>query len=87
MRRRGKVRACVKDKTLAFMGGFAQLQLLYRYLKPMKSPVARELAPAGARSGPKSSGSIHLTQRGAGVGPAAQASGSKLPRHKGYMQH
>ncbi|AZF38442.1 hypothetical protein C4J85_3691 [Pseudomonas sp. R4-34-07] len=32
-------------------------------------PVARELAPAGPRSGPKN-------------GTAAQSSGSKLPRHR-----
>ncbi|NTZ98688.1 hypothetical protein FCH79_25895 [Pseudomonas koreensis] len=37
-------------------------------------PVARELAPAGARSGP----ALHSVEK---AGPAAQASGSKLPRH------
>ena len=34
--------------------------------------VARELAPAGARSGPKN-------------GTATQSSGSKLPRHKSLV--
>ncbi|TFF13638.1 hypothetical protein EXW72_00005 [Pseudomonas sp. BCA14] len=36
--------------------------------------VARELAPAGSRSGP----SFGLEK----IGPAAQSNGSKLPRHK-----
>ncbi|MBA1376497.1 hypothetical protein FHK92_01435 [Pseudomonas brassicacearum subsp. neoaurantiaca] len=41
---------------------------LARALIVVGNPVARELAPAGSRSGPF-------------FGPAAQSSGSKLPRH------
>ncbi|PMV86926.1 hypothetical protein C1X35_03990 [Pseudomonas sp. FW306-1C-G01A] len=43
-------------------------------------PVARELAPAGARSAPRHSSS-HTAF--AGFTTASQPSGSKLPRHKG----
>ncbi|MBA1380380.1 hypothetical protein FHK92_21675 [Pseudomonas brassicacearum subsp. neoaurantiaca] len=45
-------------------------------------PVARELAPAGSRSGPKTAESelqIHRTRRSIA---ASQPSGSKLPRHR-----
>ncbi|AXP06248.1 hypothetical protein DZG01_26075 [Pseudomonas fluorescens] len=45
-----------------------------------KSPVARELAPAGMRSRP-----LHFFRQTAssGFASAAQPSGSKLPRHGG----
>ncbi|TNB81851.1 hypothetical protein FHJ31_20325 [Pseudomonas sp. Fig-3] len=46
-------------------------------------PVARELAPAGARSAPKPR---HLGESGLLSkldGAASQPSGSKLPRHRG----
>nr|POA11728.1 hypothetical protein C1892_24870 [Pseudomonas sp. MPBD7-1] len=42
--------------------------------------MARALAPAGARSGPETWG-LSVSDRP--QGPAAQASGSKLPRHNG----
>ncbi|MBA4363672.1 MAG: hypothetical protein C0411_23510 [Pseudomonas sp.] len=45
--------------------------------------MARELAPAGWRSHPNPADSIVLTHRGGWFGPATQASGSKLPRHRG----
>ncbi|MBA1381367.1 hypothetical protein FHK92_26875 [Pseudomonas brassicacearum subsp. neoaurantiaca] len=42
--------------------------------------MARELAPAGVRSSP------YDRARSENLGPAAQSSGSKLPRHKsGYV--
>ncbi|PMY47786.1 hypothetical protein C1X69_25665 [Pseudomonas sp. FW305-67] len=44
--------------------------------------MARELAPAGVRSAPKSGTSIHLIRPLAAFATAAQPSGSKLPRHK-----
>ncbi|OPG74434.1 hypothetical protein B1219_05060 [Pseudomonas ogarae] len=45
-------------------------------------PVARELAPAGPRSGPQ-----HAYRRTAlsGFATAAQPSGSKLPRHRFWV--
>ncbi len=43
--------------------------------------VARELAPAGARSGPQASRLGHSDTPHALCGAAAQPSGSKLPRH------
>ncbi|SEJ15237.1 hypothetical protein SAMN03159298_02275 [Pseudomonas sp. NFACC07-1] len=50
-------------------------------LKATRSPVARELAPAGWRSRPRfSPPSSHLSHTT--VASAAQPSGSKLPRHK-----
>ena len=44
-------------------------------------PVARELAPAGLRSGPQPDTTGYQIDRVAAFGAAAQPSGSKLPRH------
>ncbi|AXP02147.1 hypothetical protein DZG01_03820 [Pseudomonas fluorescens] len=53
------------------------------YLSRLHSAfVARELAPAGARSGPKPAGAECQANRVLAVGAATQPSGSKLPRHK-----
>ncbi|POA48923.1 hypothetical protein C1893_08385 [Pseudomonas sp. MPR-ANC1] len=46
--------------------------------------VAREIAPAGGRSTPKSARMRYIWQLWlCRIGVAAQPSGSKLPRHKG----
>ncbi|NTZ97448.1 hypothetical protein FCH79_19470 [Pseudomonas koreensis] len=50
------------------------------FIQPDSAFVARELAPAGARSGPRYSFSINVHS---GFMTASQPSGSKLPRHRG----
>jgi hypothetical protein len=53
-------------------GQFAVMLNTHKVFWVLHDPVARELAPAGSRSGPKKTMS------------AAHSSGSKLPRHKNY---
>ncbi|MVV51248.1 hypothetical protein EJA72_23840 [Pseudomonas sp. PB120] len=47
-------------------------------------PVARELAPAGSRSGPNQPPRCIRQNRFAVFTTAAQPSGSKLPRHNDF---
>src|SRR5690242_17297768 len=47
-----------------------------------RSPVARELAPAGLRSSPESISPVYQVNRIHRFATASQPSGSKLPRHK-----
>src|SRR3546814_6212088 len=50
-----------------------------------RPPVARELAPAGARSAPKTDHAELSDTAPSGFGAASQPSGSKLPRHKSRL--
>ncbi|MBA1379581.1 hypothetical protein FHK92_17520 [Pseudomonas brassicacearum subsp. neoaurantiaca] len=56
----------------------------WRQSKPSyKALVARELAPAGERSSPKTNHADPADTAPSGFGAASQPSGSKLPRHVG----
>ncbi|POA33829.1 hypothetical protein C1884_16480 [Pseudomonas sp. GW460-R15] len=46
--------------------------------------MARELAPAGVRSSPKTVAAYFLKNRSRLVGGASHPSGSKLPRHRAF---